>query len=94
MQGNPSVSLKKCKDHPTQYFRYLYIHPMNNGSAFKCNYCVSNYSLDGKYLIPVDQINNSEFTTVLYNWPFPGEKDMSDKIAHSIHKKKNENLKD
>jgi len=69
-----------CAIHENQQCMLLCTDPARTDSAFKCDYCVVDQALQGKYLIPISQIQNSNSKTVFWHWPLPEDSELIRRI--------------
>jgi len=77
----PNQSVPRlCDIHENQQYTLLCTDPSRTDCAFKCDYCVVDQALQGKYLIPISQIQNSNSKTVFWHWPLPEDSELIRKI--------------
>ena len=73
---------------------FLCTDPERTDTVFKCDYCVVEQKLLYKHLIPLSQIRDSEFKTVFWQWPFPNDLDLIERVRTlSLRPKRDESFK-
>jgi hypothetical protein len=73
----PNQSVPRlCDLHENQQYTLLCTDPSRTDCAFKCDYCVVDQALQGKYLIPISQIQNANSKTVFWHWPLPEDSEL------------------
>jgi len=69
-----------CPIHKNQQCTLLCTDPARMDCAFKCDYCLAYQGLQGKYLLPISQIQNSNSKTVFWHWPFTEDSELIKRI--------------
>jgi len=86
---------RQCQQHRNKECIFLSTDPSRTDLVFKCEFCVAEQSLQGKFLIPISQIQESDTKTVFWHWPLPENSELLDKVrALSVRPKPNATFKE